>query len=187
MNVRRPGPSIAPPAAGGALAACRLTVRLLALGLLAGVLAVACSAPAPEDRLAGGDGDAPPPATGETAPPGTAPVAPAEAGTGTPAPAGPVMCTQIGCSDGLNVELDGFSEEVELELAAGGETRRVTCLPPGPCIHFVPDFTPEEVTATALLPGREEERTFTPEYRDERPNGPDCPPVCRQARIRWKL
>ena len=35
--------------------------------------------------------------------------------------------------------------------------------------------------------GTEEERSFTPEYRDERPNGPDCPPVCRQAAIRWKL
>lgn len=163
---------------------------LLALLLL---LAAACSAPAPEERVAEADEAARPPATGETAPPGAAPQPPpgpppAEAGTGTPAtPAGPTMCTQIGCSDGLNVELDGFSDEVELELAAGGETRTVTCLPPGPCRHFVPDFTPEEVTATAFLPDREEERTFTPEYREERPNGPDCPPVCRQARIRWKL
>ena len=162
---------------------------LLALLLL---VAAACSAPAPEERVAEADEAARPPATGETAPPGAAPQPPpgppaAEAGTGTDAPAAPTMCTQIGCSDGLNVELDGFSDEVELKLAAGDETRTVTCLPPGPCRHFVPDFTPEEVTATALLPDREEERTFTPEYREERPNGPDCPPVCRQARIRWKL
>lgn len=151
------------------------------------LLAAACSAPAPEERLAESDEAARPPATGETAPPPAAPP-PAEAGTDAPAPPrGPVMCTQIGCSDGLNVELDGFTEEVELELAAGGETRTVTCQPPGPCHHFVPDFTPEEVTATVFLPDREEERTFTPEYREERPNGPDCPPVCRQARIRWRL
>jgi hypothetical protein len=167
---------------------------VLAAALL--LVAAACSAPAPEERLAEGDDAARPPATAESAPPAAAPrppaspPPPAEAGTGSDAPAappGPTMCTQIGCSDGLHVELDGFDEEVELELVAGDETRTVTCLPPGPCRHFVPDFTPEEVTATAFLPDREEERSFEPEYREERPNGRDCPPVCRQARIRWKL
>jgi hypothetical protein len=153
------------------------------------LFAAACTAPAPDERLAGTDA-APPPAAGEAAPPGDRPPLPAEAGTGvdaSPPAGGPTMCTQIGCSDGIRVELDGFSEEVELELAADGATRTVTCVPPGPCQHFVPDFTPDEVTATAFFPDREEERTFTPEYRDERPNGPDCPPVCRQATIRWKL
>ncbi|HEX6202219.1 MAG TPA: hypothetical protein VF100_04380 [Thermoanaerobaculia bacterium] len=161
------------------------------------LVAAACSASAPEERLAEGDEAVPPPATGGTASPGaTAPrppgrrPPPAEVGTGADAPTapgGPTLCTQIGCSDGLHVELDGFDEEVELELVAGDETRTVTCLPPGPCRHFVPDFTPAEVTAIAFFPDREEERSFEPEYREERPNGRDCPPVCRQARIRWKL
>jgi hypothetical protein len=155
-----------------------LAATLLAAILLAALLTAACSVPAPETE--GEIADA-----GTNAPP--APASPAE----PPAPAtdaAPTMCTQIGCSDGLNVELDGFDEEVELELTAGEETRRVTCLPPGPCRHFIPDFTPAEVTVVALLEdGTEEERSFTPEYRDEQPNGPDCPPVCRQASIRWKL
>jgi hypothetical protein len=157
----------------------RSTAAALAL-CTAFVLAAACSAPAPEgEQIAEGDAAGPPASDAGTPPP----AAPPEPPTG----AGPTMCTQIGCSDGLNVELDGFDEELEVELTADGETRTVTCLPPGPCRHFIPDFTPAEVTATAFLPDREEERSFEPEYREERPNGPDCPPVCRQAAIRWKL
>lgn len=159
-------------------AAARLLAALLAAGLLA-----ACSTPSPEVEGEIADGEAvPAPASPAAPPPPDRP--PAEPTTG----AAPIMCTQIGCNDGLSVELDGFDEEVELELTAGEETRTVTCLPPGPCHHFIPEFTPPEVTATAFLAdGTEEERSFTPEYRDERPNGPDCPPVCRQAAIRWKL
>jgi hypothetical protein len=164
------------------------------------LLACACSSQAPENDTAAVGGEAPAAAAPRPAAPppaaedGTAAPAGDETGTAAPSPAGaeeggPIAtaCTQIGCSDGLRVELDGFREEVELELAAGGETRTVTCLPPGPCRHFVPDFAPAEVTATAFLGDREEERTFEPEYREERPNGRDCPPVCRQAEIRWKL
>lgn len=170
-----------------ALALC--TAFLLAAFLLA----AACSAPAPEgDQVAEGDA-APPPASTGAAPPAEPPPPPPDrpseptTGAGPATGAEPTMCTQIGCSDGLNVELDGFTEDLEVELTAGGETRTVTCLPPGPCRHFIPDFTPAEVTATAFFPDREEERSFEPEYREERPNGPDCPPVCRQASIRWKL
>ncbi|HEX2165519.1 MAG TPA: hypothetical protein VHM02_16375, partial [Thermoanaerobaculia bacterium] len=152
--------------------------------LLVLALAAACSAPAPEDDA----GEAPPDAAGGTA---SAPSSRSgDPSTAEPSPAPPPVataCTQIGCSDGLGVELDGFQEEVEIELTAGEETRTLSCLPPGPCHHFVPEFLPEEVTMTVFLLAGEEQRTFTPEYRDERPNGPDCPPVCRQARIRWKL
>lgn len=151
---------------------------------LALVLAAACSAPAPE----GGAGEAPAdPANGTASAPRATGGDPS---TAEPSPVPPPVataCTQIGCDDGLGVELDGFQEEVEIELTAGDETRTLTCLPPGPCHHFVPEFLPEEVTVTVFLPEGEERRTFTPEYRDERPNGPDCPPVCRQARIRWEL
>lgn len=173
-------------------AACRA-----AMLLAAGLLAAACSAPAPEAD--GTDGEAvvaaaDTPSAAEPAPqPGDQPTPAGQPpGDRQPEPTtdpgqNPTMCTQIACSDGLNVELDGFGEEVELELTAGDDTRTVTCLPPGPCRHFIPDFAPAEVTATAFLGDREEERTFEPEYREERPNGPDCPPVCRQASIRWKL
>jgi hypothetical protein len=158
--------------------------------LVAFLLAAGCSAPAPEgEQIAEGDAARPPASDAGTAPP-TAPPEPPPPDRPPPEPttgAGPTMCTQIGCSDGLNVELDGFDEELEVELTAGEETRTVTCLPPGPCRHFIPDFTPAEVTATALFGDREKERVFEPEYREERPNGPDCPPVCRQASIRWKL
>lgn len=163
-----------------------LTAALLTSALLAtALLAAACSTPATEteSEIADAGADAPPAPTSPAEPPAPPTDRPPAPATGTP-----TMCTQIGCSDGLNVELDGFDEEVELELTAGEETRTVTCLPPGPCRHFIPDFTPAEVTATALLDdGTEEERSFEPEYRDERPNGPDCPPVCRQASIRWRL
>lgn len=166
--------------------ATAFAVFLLTAALLAAAsLAAACSTPATETEgeIADAGTNAPPAAASPAEPPAPPPDRP-------PAPATemPTMCTQIGCNDGLNVELDGFDQEVELELTAGEETRTVTCLPPGPCRHFIPDFTPAEVTATALLDdGTEEERSFTPEYREERPNGPDCPPVCRQASIRWKL
>jgi hypothetical protein len=161
-----------------------------AILLVAVLLAAGCSAPAPEgEQIAEGDA-AGRPASAAGTPPPAAPPSPPSPDRPPPEPttgAGPTMCTQIGCSDGLNVELDGFDEELEVELTADGETRTVTCLPPGPCRHFIPDFTPAEVTATAFFPDREEERVFEPEYREERPNGPDCPPVCRQASIRWKL
>lgn len=149
---------------------------LLAALFAVGLLAAACSTPAPE-------------VDGEAAPAPASPGEPPAASADRPPPGDvPTACTQIGCADGLNVELDGFGQEVELELTAGEETRTLSCLPPGPCHHFIPDFIPAEVTATAFLDdGTEEERAFTPEYRDERPNGPDCPPVCRQAAIRWKL
>lgn len=177
--------SDAAPRSALAIAGVLFTALLIAVA--------ACSAPAPEgDGVAENDA-AEPPAGARSAPPATpAPAAepPAPPTERQPEPATGAeitMCTQIGCNDGLNVELDGFDDELELELTADGETRTVTCLPPGPCRHFIPEFTPAEVTATAFLGDREEERTFEPEYREERPNGPDCPPVCRQASIRWKL
>ena len=47
---------------------------------------------------------------------------------------------------------------------------------------------PTNVTVTIERDGAEMVRkTFTPTYQDAMPNGPDCPPVCRQAGDRIAL
>jgi hypothetical protein len=47
---------------------------------------------------------------------------------------------------------------------------------------------PANVTVTIERDGAEMVRkTFTPTYRDAMPNGPDCPPVCRQASDQFAL
>jgi hypothetical protein len=80
--------------------------------------------------------------------------------------------------------------ELEIEAAAtGGETRIESCVVglDGSCEVGFHGFTPEEVTLTVT--GDEQARSVTldPTYEDFRPNGPDCPPICRQARAEVDL
>jgi hypothetical protein len=46
-----------------------------------------------------------------------------------------------------------------------------------------PDFTPASVTIRVLTGTQTTEVTRQPMYEVTRPNGPECPPECRNARV----
>jgi hypothetical protein len=101
------------------------------------------------------------------------------------------MCTLIGCVDGLTVHFTGAQPaSYTLEArAAGHEPVTVSCSSDQATTQcrldetFLADFTPEEVTLHITWDGGEVERTVRPVYTESRPNGPDCPPVCRQGQV----
>ncbi len=100
---------------------------------------------------------------------------------------GPRACTLIGCQSGLTLDLSGdLPADFTIRLSADSDsTRTIECDPAHPCepTVFVSDFTPPRVFIEidgADLGFRQE---FVPEYVTSRPNGPDCPPECRQARL----
>jgi len=139
-------------------------------------------------------------------------VVPAAAGCHHPPPAPPataaVFCTQIACYDELVVELrrdDGTPPSFALTVSHDGKT--TTCSAPGPqdvrCgndvtsaivggdraqqvveIHGTPASVEIELRNGARVVGK---KRFNPQYQQRQPNGPACPPVCRQATEAWRL
>ena len=95
-------------------------------------------------------------------------------------------CTLIGCSDGLNVEVQGVTSDVSVEVtSAAGETRTAPCqaFNESTCwVHF-DDFVPEEATIRVADGSNQVSVTTIPAYESLQPNGPDCPPTCRQATV----
>ena len=96
-----------------------------------------------------------------------------------------VACTMIGCENGLSIEVNGtLPFPYKVHVRAGGETlHSFDCAANEPCTAFVANHTPREVTIAVETPQGEVSNTYVPEYRTSRPNGPNCPPECRQARI----
>jgi hypothetical protein len=95
------------------------------------------------------------------------------------------VCTLIGCNDGLNVVVNSaLQQDYTVTVTSGGQTlHSFTCRPGQPCQAFVENRTPATVTvalATAMGPISKD---FTPEYKISKPNGPDCPPDCKQATV----
>lgn len=103
----------------------------------------------------------------------------------------PQVCTQIGCESGLQVELSGAPAgpfRVEAQAAGDGAPRVFECPAGGRCESaFFADFTPEEATIRVIAGGRTTARTVRPTYERVQPNGPGCPPVCRQGRVRVEV
>lgn len=98
------------------------------------------------------------------------------------------VCTLIGCESGLSVELVGDVPEeytISVEPADGGPSRTVECGPESACgaAVFFADFTPDSVRVTVEADGTTTSEPFKPSYELVRPNGPDCPPECRQATV----
>jgi len=96
------------------------------------------------------------------------------------------VCTEIGCSDGLTVEIVGNrTSHVTVEVAAvGHQTQTFECAATdAPCRTFYEGFTPQQVTVTVKMGDDTNQRTISPDYHDNQPNGPNCPPVCRQATV----
>ena len=96
-------------------------------------------------------------------------------------------CTLIGCDSGLTVVVDptpAGSFRVEAD-APGDSTRAVECSAQQPCANgaFFRDFTPESATIRVIVSSDTTTRSVTPVYEALQPNGPQCPPTCRQATV----
>jgi hypothetical protein len=98
----------------------------------------------------------------------------------------PQVCTRIGCSDGVTVEVTGNrTAHVAVEVVAGGvvvdtfdcEASDATCR------SMIEGLSEGRITVTIRSGDQSNQRTYEPEFRNVRPNGPDCPPVCRQATV----
>ena len=99
---------------------------------------------------------------------------------------GPTACTLIGCT-GLVVEVTGAPAQTPVTVvvtAPDGSTRSTTCTSAtGTCPFSFPDFTPATVTIRVSAGTKTTEETRQPAYEVTRPNGPGCPPECRNARV----
>jgi hypothetical protein len=99
---------------------------------------------------------------------------------------GPRACTLIGCT-GLVVEVTGAASLTPVTVvvtAPDGSTRSATCTSTtGVCPVSFPDFTPANLTMRVSSGTQSTELTVQPAYELSRPNGPECPPECRSARV----
>jgi len=95
------------------------------------------------------------------------------------------ICTKIGCSDGLTVVVENapaapYTVEVGLP---DGTSRTAPCEAGCDGGLFFEGVTADEVTVRITGSAGTSSQSVRPTYTDSRPNGPDCPPVCRQARV----
>ena len=100
---------------------------------------------------------------------------------------GPTACTLIGCT-GLVVEVTGAPAQTPVTVvvtAPDGSTRSTSCISAtgSTCPVSFPDFTPASVTIRVSTGTKTTEETRQPAYEVTRPNGPGCPPECRNARV----
>ena len=99
---------------------------------------------------------------------------------------GPSACTLIGCT-GLVVDVTGAPSQTPVSVvvtAPDGSTRSATCTSAtGTCPVSFPDFTPASLTVRVSSGPQSTELTVQPGYLLTRPNGPECPPECRSARV----
>ena len=118
--------------------------------------------------------------------------APRATATATP-PAGGLACTEIGCSNVAQVEFEGAPRgRVEVRMCV--EDRCQTSVsrgqPPVALGIPLPESVGDSVRVTVTM--RRNGRTVARvdeqiPVRTTRPNGPDCPPVCRQASARFDV
>jgi len=98
----------------------------------------------------------------------------------------PTACTLIGCT-GLVVEVTAAPGMTPLSVvvtAPDGSTRSSTCTSAtGTCPVSFADFTPASVTIRVVSGTQSIEVTRQPIYEVSRPNGPECAPECRNARV----
>lgn len=105
------------------------------------------------------------------------------------------VCTEIGCVDGLTVQLEGvIPSTFTVEAVVPGDSPiLVQCSSDQPAIPcagdhlFFEGFTPEEVTIRISWKDGQVSETFRPSYERVQPNGPGCPPECRQGHVTMML
>lgn len=99
----------------------------------------------------------------------------------------PRACTLIGCENGLAIEVNhSLPQSFTVNVRVGTQTiHAFRCDPGQRCQAFVREQTPDEVTVIIDAGGGQPpvSRAYRPEYRINEPNGPDCPPACKQATV----
>jgi len=120
------------------------------------------------------------------------------------APAGlstsPAVCTEIGCSNNLNLQLKGnVPKEYDIEVTApDGATFQAHCVDGQASVEqsgeqlitctesrsiAFENFAPEEVLVTLTWEGGNLIQSFKPAYNTFRPNGPSCEPECKTGLV----
>lgn len=98
----------------------------------------------------------------------------------------PVDCTNIGCENGLIVNIQGAPQgPVTVEASAPGLQTQTQVCPAGlPCasVMFL-DFTPPTATITVTIGDRTSTSQVTLAPRHVQPNGPGCLPGCNQPLV----
>jgi hypothetical protein len=100
-------------------------------------------------------------------------------------------CSLIGCQNGLTVRLSqtpavSFRVELRVTSPTAQPAYVYDCANPALCAEgvFFPDFSGEHAFVTVVTAAGTRTTEITRiEYRISRPNGPDCPPECRQATV----
>jgi hypothetical protein len=96
-------------------------------------------------------------------------------------------CTLIGCSSGLQLEMEarpGAPFRIEAEVPGTSGRYVVRCDDPQACARvFLQDFTPERLRIHVIAEDGGGRWLAEPVYVETRPNGPGCPPVCRVGRV----
>lgn len=100
-------------------------------------------------------------------------------------------CTLIGCQNGLTVQLSAtpatpFRVELRVTSPTAQPAYVYSCSSPATCTQgvFFPDFSGEHAFVTVVTDaGTRTTEISRIEYRVSRPNGPNCPPECRQATV----
>ena len=99
-------------------------------------------------------------------------------------------CTLVGCEPGLSIDIRGDrGGDITVKIvAADGQQKTFECDADAPaCTTFFADYTPERVSVTVTKKESNVVRSFEVTYRNEHPNGEDCPPVCKQGHIDMNL
>lgn len=102
------------------------------------------------------------------------------------------VCTRIGCESGLEIQLDrtpAGAFRVEARAPGDAAPRVFECPAAGQCGGrvFFRDFTPDSATIRVIVGADTIVRSVRPAYEIVQPNGPGCPPTCRQGRVRIDL
>ncbi len=98
------------------------------------------------------------------------------------------VCTLVGCLDGLTVRFSPLSTvpyKLTVTVAGDPPTRVVDCSNLANCqgYPFFPGVSAALVTITVTTAGGSHSYVVAPQYQTTRPNGPDCPPECKQATV----
>lgn len=101
-------------------------------------------------------------------------------------------CTLIGCTSGLEVELSARPAgpyRIEAFVDGAGARYVYDCADPAAClgVAIFSDFTPSWATVQVTTAAGTRRFEVRPQYRESRPNGGECPPVCRTARVTLTL
>ena len=108
-----------------------------------------------------------------------------------PAPT-PRACTEIGCSDGVYVELSRVPRDARVTLCVNGRCRRARAAGPGRWQVDAPLGPAPGDAVSVAVTVRRGGRTIARAaerlaVRTVQPNGPGCPPVCRMVTARFDV